>query len=234
MTDRFYPARPAPIRWLSQTLAWLSRRFFSRLSAEEWTEVQAIQGGSGLPPAGGETTVLVPLGSVPLSALYTARNILFDTFVHDVLVVEPVSVPAGAYNDRRRQYRAYHLIKALEEKIQPDTFRVIGLIDADIYIPGTHFIFGTGMQGSRAIVISLPRLAPPAGASLAGRNSRFAGRLSALVISQVSAGLGLGPCATATCARAFTNSLADLDGKTAHLCPACAARIAPWLKPAAL
>jgi|GEM_PF-1390144 len=183
-------------------------------------------------PTDGYVTLLVPIGAIPVTASLAAAEALKATFIHEVALGGPMDPPPETYRADRQQYRAVPLLTALQQYARPGIFRVIGLIDADIYLPGTNFVFGTQFPGSRAILLGLRRLHGPQPLNEPGGGSQeLRRRVAATVVSQVSASLGLGPCRNAGCARAPSNSLADTDRKTAQLCPSCAAQIAAWLKP---
>jgi archaemetzincin len=176
---------------------------------------------------------MVPFGVVPPEVLSAARDALESTFIHPVEVRYPIAPPATAYNAQRAQYRASELLDALEEYAGPGVFRVIGLINEDIYQAGTNFVFGTHWPNSRLIVIGVARFFNREERSGEPVQEIVDRRVVSTVISQVAGSLGLGRCATPGCARNPSNSLQDTDQKSAWLCPTCAAQIAEWLKPSA-
>jgi archaemetzincin len=210
-------------------------RILGRVSDQDIADLKEMNAAQDPPPADGAVTLLVPIGQVPLSVLYAARDVLFESFVHTVEVVEPIPIPEEeAYNKRRRQYNVCRLAKAVEGYIRPDTFRAIGIVDADVYFPGLNFVFGSRVPGSRAIVIGLKRLRPPEWVSQWGEDEEWKElikrRVGVLVVSQIASSLGLGACESPGCARMAVNSLPELDRKSATLCPTCAAQISEWLK----
>ncbi len=209
-------------------------RILFRISDEEMAELKELSTCKDPPSAEGTVTLLVPIGAVPSSSLYAARNVLFETFIHAMEITAPIPVPSEAYNERRRQYNALKLIRAVEECMQPDTFRAVGIIDGDIYFPGTNFVFGGRVPGSRTAVIGLKRLYPPRWVEEREGKQLLSQRVAAVAVSQISSSLGLGLCENPGCARGFTNTLNDLDHKTARLCPDCAAKVSEWLKPATM
>jgi predicted Zn-dependent protease len=184
-------------------------------------------------PTDGNLTVIVPFGVVPPEVLSAALDALESTFIHPVEVRYPIAPPATAYNAQREQYRASELLDALKTYAVPGIFRVIGLINEDIYQAGTNFVFGTHWPNSRLIVIGVARFFNPAALPGEPVHDALNRRVASTVISQMAGSLGLGRCATPGCARNPSNSLQDTDQKSAWLCPTCAAQIADWLKPSA-
>jgi archaemetzincin len=184
-------------------------------------------------PTNGDLTVLVPFGVVPPEVIATALHALESTFIHPVEVHYPIAPPKTAYNAQREQYRASELLDALDAYATRGVFRVIGLINEDIYQAGTNFVFGTHWPNSRLIVIGVARFFSPADLGGQPGQDTVNRRVASTVISQMAGSLGLGHCTTPGCARNPSNSLQDTDRKAAWLCPACAAQIAEWLKPSA-
>jgi predicted Zn-dependent protease len=184
-------------------------------------------------PTDGDLTVIVPFGVVPPEVLSAALDALESTFIHPVEVRYPIAPPPTAYNAQRAQYRASELLDALDEYASPGVFRVIGLINEDIYQAGTNFVFGTHWPNSRLIVVGAARFFNPEEQSGEPILEVIERRVASTVISQVAGSLGLGRCAISGCARNPSNSLQDTDQKSPWLCPRCAAQIAEWLKPSA-
>lgn len=210
-------------------------RILGRISDQDIADLKEMNAAQDPPPTDGAVTLLVPIGQVPLSVLYAVRDVLFESFVHTVEVVEPIPIPEEeAYNNRRRQYNVCRLAKVVGEYIRPDTFRAIGIVDADLYFPGLNFVFASRVPGSRVIVIGLKRLRPPEWVSRWGEDGEWKElmkrRVGILVVSQIASSLGLGACENLGCARMAVNSLPELDRKSAILCPTCAAQISEWLK----
>jgi predicted Zn-dependent protease len=179
-------------------------------------------------PTDGNTTLIVPIGQVPSLALDTAIDTLLATFNHSVQIEPRIPIPGEAFNQRRKQYRAVHILERLEHCILPDTFRVIGLIDEDIYGPGTNQVLGLHLPGSRAIVLGVHRLMFPSPQEYKPAEAHQ--RIASLLVSQVSGSLGLPVCKNRACARSVPTTLVDSEQRSAQLCPDCAAQLKGWLR----
>jgi archaemetzincin len=100
--------------------------------------------------------------------------------------------------------------------------RVLGVTDADLFIPILTFVFGEAQLGGRAAVVSTARLGDAP--FLPGEAGRIALRLQKEAVHELGHTFGLLHCADARCAMARSPSLRHVDAKTTALCRACRAR----------
>ncbi|HSB37346.1 MAG TPA: archaemetzincin family Zn-dependent metalloprotease [Thermoanaerobaculia bacterium] len=131
--------------------------------------------------------------------------------------------PVEAWDPRRGQHASGKILSWLDGKTPAAAGRVLGVTDADLFIPILTFVFGEAQLHGRAAVVSTARLsgldgvpAPP-GVLLA--------RLEKECVHELGHTFGLVHCRAAGCAMARSASLRDVDAKTPHLCGECRERI---------
>jgi len=158
-----------------------------------------------------------PMDSETLTALGLALGAVFHL---PVKTGEALPIPSEAYNDRRGQYHSSLILDMLKPLRSPDVYRVLGVIDEDLYVPGLNFVFGEADIEKGVAVISLVRLreeffgCPP-------DRKLFLERTVKEAIHELGHTFGLGHCTDSHCIMCFSNSLEDTDRKGPAFCPIC-------------
>ena len=132
----------------------------------------------------------------------------------------PAERPDHAFDARRGQHSSSRILEWLSARRTQDAGRVLGLTDADLYIPILTFVFGEAQLGGRVAVVSAARLAVSRG--LPGE-ARLAVRLRTEAIHELGHTFGLLHCRNPRCAMARSASLRDVDAKAPALCRDCRA-----------
>ena len=94
----------------------------------------------------------------------------------------------------------------------------MGLIKADLYVPGMNFVFGLASREGRSAVVSAYRLKTP-------EMKLFLQRLLKEIFHELGHLFGLTHCDDDRCVMHFSNSLADTDIKSTWLCDRCSSRL---------
>ena len=136
--------------------------------------------------------------------------------------------PVEAFDPRRGQHASAKILSWLDARTPQAVRRVLGVTDADLFIPILTFVFGEAQLHGRAAVVSTARLsgidAVPAPQVV------LLARLEKECVHELGHTFGLVHCRTAGCAMARSASLRDVDAKTPHLCGECRERIQHHLR----
>jgi len=127
-----------------------------------------------------------------------------------------------AYNSERKQYFSSKLLASLEKSERDE--RVVGIADADLYVPRLNFVFGEADILSGTAIVSLYRLRQEY-YGLASDEALFLERATKEIVHELGHTFGLGHCLNNKCVMHFSNSLADTDLKEASFCSSCRPKI---------
>lgn len=131
------------------------------------------------------------------------------------------------FNSGRGQFNASEILASLSEYLESTPFfRVLGVIDKDIYVEGLNFVFGLAQKPpymsvvlKRAALISTARLS----GDLDGRSvpgSLFRLRVLKEAMHELGHTFSLGHCEN-NCVMRFSNMLVETDLKPAFFCESC-------------
>ena len=165
---------------------------------------------------------VAPVGDVAAAQLAPLLPILRETFGAEVMIVPAVPLPAGAYDERRRQHHSTVLLDALARARRPDWVRLLGIADVDLFVPELNFVFGEGDPNRGLAVFSLNRLRGTGTAKEAGL---FARRAATEAVHELGHSYGLAHCDDRGCVMWFSNSLAETDRKGPRFCAAHASEL---------
>lgn len=132
--------------------------------------------------------------------------------------------PAETWEPRRRQRSSTKILRWLLTEPPGGAARLVGITDADLFIPVLTFVFGEAQLGGRAAVVSTARLLDtfdrrPAPAEL------VEARLLKECLHELGHTYGLVHCARASCVMSRSNTVMDVDGKAGDFCRACRLRL---------
>ncbi len=102
-------------------------------------------------------------------------------------------------------------------------YRLLGITQYDLFVPGFNFVFGEARSPGRVAVISTFRL--KAGAGTRTGEQLFRSRVIKEAIHELGHTFGLGHCANPKCVMFFSNSLEDTDRKGETYCSDCSGRL---------
>ncbi len=125
-----------------------------------------------------------------------------------------LATPAYAYNKDRNQYHSNAIMRRLVPLLEPGQ-TILGVVDVDLFVPDSGFVFGEADRESRAAVLSISRLRQGADEVLLRRRVQVEG------LHQAGHLVWLSYCEDARCAMFLATTLQDVDRKQTALCHIC-------------
>jgi len=169
------------------------------------------------------------IGILPIGHVETAitvrikenlRRIFPDT--NCVVIDEKLPLREEAFDKRRKQYRSNTILSEIQGYAakKADLNRVLGVVDADIFVPELNFVFGEAVCPGKAALISLWRLKPEFYGD-APNMELFSARALKEAVHELGHTLGLRHCPRSSCVMHFSNSIFDTDKKQSLFCDRC-------------
>jgi len=159
--------------------------------------------------------VLVGLGEVKARVLAEVGAALREVLALPAKAGPSLDRPDYAFNKDRRQYHAPAIVRRLSTlRPSADGAPVVGIVDADLFVPDAPYVIGDADRDAGAAVFSITRLASPEPKVV---------RRRAQVEAVHGAGhlLGLSHCLDYRCAMFLSKDATDSDRKGPGLCPSC-------------
>ena len=133
-------------------------------------------------------------------------------------------VPAASLDARRAQRSSTKLLRWLLDDLPAGSQKIVGITDADLFIPVLTFVFGEAQLGGRVAVVSLARL----GQHYDGRPASPQLRTIRVVkecLHELGHTFGLVHCDRPSCVMSRSNSVVDVDAKRPVFCRDCRIRL---------
>jgi archaemetzincin len=163
---------------------------------------------------------LVPIGKVDEDILTVLCEALEGVFLTPCEVSPAQPSPSYAYNERRQQYLSSSILREMGELSLPGAYRLLGVVDLDLYVPELNFVFGQASLKGKEAIIALPRLRQ-AFYGLPETPDLFRKRAVKEAIHELGHTHGLPHCPDRLCVMHFSNSLRDTDIKDSSFCRNC-------------
>jgi archaemetzincin len=130
------------------------------------------------------------------------------------------------YDAARRQYNGNALLKQLNSMPFPESDKILGIFNVDLYVPILTYIFGQAFLGGQIGIASLYRLSNER-YGMAPNEQLMLERLKKEVIHELGHTLGLIHCPEPQCVMRSSTYVEDIDQKSGHLCNNCRASLQP-------
>ncbi|MBI4773401.1 MAG: zinc metallopeptidase [Deltaproteobacteria bacterium] len=132
----------------------------------------------------------------------------------------PWDLPREAYDSKRHQYNAAHLLKAFESKPLDTCGKVIAVFDVDIFVPIFTHVFGEAMLGGKVALVSLYRLGKAEGSNTP-EFSTVLERAAKIALHELGHLFNVMHCTDERCLMRFAGNLDDLDRIPFQFCRYC-------------
>ena len=164
--------------------------------------------------------LIIPIGNPDRDVIRSISDALSGTFHLKVATGKEMNVPENSCNSRRRQFNAATILKEMRAEKQAAFDLMLGITDADLYVPELNFVFGEADVFSGATIISLARLRQEFYGLPADRRL-FHERATKEAIHEISHACGLDHCPDGKCIMYFSNTISDTDRKGPGFCSVC-------------
>lgn len=171
---------------------------------------------------------ILPVGQLKSEATDRIQEALGIAFPETVVTIieKGISLPEGAFNEGRNQYRSDVILTAIKEYAltKPEFDRVLGIVDVDIFTSTMNFVFGEAEHPGKVALISLRRLRPEF-YHQSSNEELFNERSAKEAVHEVGHTLGLAHCSNPFCVMHFSNSILETDLKKTFLCTKCSTKV---------
>jgi archaemetzincin len=169
-------------------------------------------------------TGIMRIGHVDSSLINRVQEDLAHAFPRTScsLITETFSVPEEAFDDKRRQYRSGIVLSKIHNYAENQRLldRILGIVDADIFVMPLNFVFGEAQCPGKAALVSIYRLRPEFYGKRAS-TELLAERSTKEAVHELGHTLGLGHCSNPFCVMYFSNSIFETDRKQGLFCGKC-------------
>jgi archaemetzincin len=165
---------------------------------------------------------VVGLRGVDDDLVRRAASFVARTFVVDAAAgaarpdLEPV--PEAGHG----QIVSTEILRRLLDEVPDGATRLLGVTEADLYLPTLSFVFGHAQLDGHVAVVSLFRLRPE-NQGLHSDPERVWDRFTREIAHELGHTWGLQHCADRRCCMSLSTSIDEVDLKTADFCRGCRA-----------
>ena len=182
-----------------------------------------------LGPEKGSIAVL-PMGTVPEAALSAVADHITLYFNYPSSILFPLETPLYAFDERRGQYNAAMIIKALETMNFEAHAKVIAVVNVDLFIPIFTHVMGEAQEGGRFALVSMYRLMKGRREGRRPSASKILERLVKIALHELGHLFDMVHCADENCIMHFSGNLEDMDRIMLDFCAYCETYLADALK----
>jgi len=167
---------------------------------------------------------LLPIGRLDSRLLAELAPGLAETFRVPCETLPQNLDPEFAFHGERQQYHSSEILYRLQDAVNADSWRILGVAAVDLYIPILTFVFGEAQMKGPCAVVSMHRLRQEF-YGLPTDESVLRDRLLKEAVHEVGHTLNLTHCDDYRCVMSPSHAVEWIDLKESALCPACQSRV---------
>jgi archaemetzincin len=172
---------------------------------------------------------LLPIGNVDDGLLHELRPAVEETFHVSCQVLPTRLDPQFAFHGERQQYHSSEILHRMQSFVTADSWRVLGVVAVDLYIPILTFVFGEAQMGGPCAVVSAHRLRQEF-YGLPPDRELFRHRVIKESVHEIGHTLSLTHCEDYSCAMAPSHAVEWIDLKEGSLCTTCREAATPMAR----
>jgi archaemetzincin len=166
---------------------------------------------------------LLPIGNVDDGLLQDLRPVIEHTFCVSCKVLPVRLDPEFAYHGERQQYHSSEILHRMQSFLTADSWRMLGVVAVDLYIPILTFVFGEAQLGGASAIVSYHRLTQEF-YGLPPDLDLLANRLLTESVHELGHTLHLTHCDDFRCVMAPSHAVEYIDIKDSGFCEDCLAK----------
>jgi archaemetzincin len=132
--------------------------------------------------------------------------------------------PAFAFHRERQQFHSSEILQAMQPRVHPGCWRLLGVTMVDLYIPILTFVFGEAQMGGPCGVVSAYRLRQEF-YGLPSEPETLYERLLKEAVHELGHTVDLTHCDDYQCAMAASHGVEWIDLKSDAFCEHCQSRV---------
>ena len=167
---------------------------------------------------------LLSIGDLEGGLLMDLGPMLADIFRLPCEVLPRRLDPEFAFHGERQQYHSSEILQRMQRYVSAESWRILGVAAADLYIPILTFVFGEAQMGGPCAVVSANRLRQEF-YGLSADRTILRERLLKEAVHEIGHTLDLTHCDDYRCAMAPSHAVEWIDLKESTLCASCMARV---------
>ncbi len=170
---------------------------------------------------------IVPIGDIEEPLLLFLKQNLSQIFNISTRIRRRNLDLSSAYDATRNQYHSSALLFQLIQEPPPETLRILGVTELDLFIPIFTFLFGEAQLNGIGSIVSAHRLRNPF-YGLPENKDLLQSRLSKESVHELGHTFGLIHCFNLRCVMNTSTYVEDIDQKSGRFCRTCEQKIQEW------
>jgi archaemetzincin len=170
---------------------------------------------------------IVPIGEVDETLLLFLRQSIFQAFKIQPRVRNCRFDLSPVYDPVRNQYNSSGLLLQLISDPPPETMKILGVTELDLFIPIFTFLFGEAQLNGIGALVSTHRLHNQF-YGIPENRKLLRNRLLKEAIHELGHTFGLIHCFTLKCVMKSSTYVEEIDQKSINFCRVCEQKIIHW------